>query len=115
VKKGPWYAGVLMAALPAVGLCADEWCSGTLGGIYITSTGDVVINGSWRGSWTQICHLHQAWNGVAPETCAYWYSLMAASKTHNKNVTIYYPNITATCATLPTYGAAPGPGYVMQN
>ena len=39
--------GSVLCAAPA---SAAIWCSGKLAGVYITSGGDVVINGSWRGN-----------------------------------------------------------------
>jgi hypothetical protein len=62
-----------------------------------------------------LCNLQQARNGVQPETCTYWYSLMTASKTHSKPVTVSYTDVPYTCANLPTYSSSPGPQYVMQQ
>ena len=93
---------------------ANIWCSGTLASVYVTNDGQFLLNGSWRNDFTMICHLHQTWNGVAPETCTFWYALMVTSKTNAKTVRVYYSDTSYSCETLPTYYATPGPGYVMQ-
>jgi hypothetical protein len=92
---------------------APLWCDGTLGQTYITNTGQFLLSGSWRNDITMICDLNQSWNGIAPETCAFWYSLLVSAKTNNKPARVYY-DTSYTCATLPTYGSSPAPGYVMQ-
>jgi hypothetical protein len=94
---------------------ATIYCSGTLDAVYVTNDGQFVLRGTWRNDYTMICNLRQTWTGVAPETCAFWYAMMVTSKTNAKAVTLYYPNSSYTCATLPTYESAPAPGYVMQN
>jgi hypothetical protein len=107
---------VFATALTASGqlLAAPLWCSGTLGQFYVTNNGQFLFSGSWRNDFTMICHLHQTWNGISPETCAFWYALMVTSKTNDKTVRVYYSDVPYTCETLPTYYASPGPGYVMQ-
>jgi hypothetical protein len=93
---------------------ANLWCDGTLGQVYVTNSGQFLLSGSWRNDITMICHLHQTWNSIPPETCVFWYALMVTSKTNEKPVRVYYTDTPYSCTTLPTYGASPGPGYVMQ-
>jgi hypothetical protein len=103
----------LATSLPC--FAANLWCSGTLTAVYVTSDGEFVLQGNWRGDYTMVCHLHNAWKGIAPETCAFWYALMVTSKTNAKPVIVYYDDSSYTCATLPTYQGSPAPGYVMQT
>jgi hypothetical protein len=101
-------------ALTGVANAAPIYCSGTITNLYVDSAGNLILAGTWRNDYTMICQLHQTWNGIKPETCTFWYALLAASKTHTKNVLISY-DTTYTCATLPTYEGTPAPTYVMQT
>jgi hypothetical protein len=92
---------------------AQIWCTGTLVAVYIDNNGGVFLRGAWHQNYQQICQINQTWKGIAPETCAFWAGLMATSKTHDKTVIVSY-DTTYTCASLPNYGDAIAPIYVMQ-
>lgn len=85
------------------------WCIGKINGVYITRSGNVVINGSWRNDWTEICNLN---NGVVNTVvCSLWASYAATANQNNLNVQLMYSTGTADCSNIPTYGNAPVPQY----
>jgi hypothetical protein len=95
---------------------AAGWCSGTATNALTYSNGDFMARVSWRNDWVKICSLTQAYGDVSPQTCFAWFSVINNSMSYDKTLTLYYSSITdADCATMPTYGAAPVPGYVMMN
>ncbi|MEP2990308.1 MAG: hypothetical protein ABJN65_00985 [Parasphingorhabdus sp.] len=106
---------IILMALPSTGNAA-AWCSGNITNTFTTSSGEVVILGTWRGTWTSICNVKQEWKGVPPEVCYVWFSHVSNAITENKTVTVQYSAIDQTeCATMPTYSTAPAPYYVMLN
>ena len=100
----------LTSVLFAVPASAAIWCGGKLAGVYINSTGDVIINGSWRNDWTRICNLKEDAPGAV--TCSLWASYAATAWQGNRNVRLMYSG-PASCAAIPTYNGAPVPGYLM--
>lgn len=92
------------------------YCSGVANNALTYSNGDVMANVSWRVDWVKLCSLTQTYGDVSPQTCFAWFSVINNSMSYNKSLTVYYPTISdAECATMPTYGGAPIPGYVMMN
>lgn len=108
-----------LVGILAIGSCfsataGNIYCEGSVGGLYVTNTGDVVFNGSYHTNYTQVCNLHGSWQGITTETCYAWYSQLLAARTHSQNVLLnYQTTATYTCASLPTYQDSPAPGYVM--
>ncbi|MDR6985123.1 hypothetical protein J2X32_003780 [Rheinheimera pacifica] len=92
---------------------ASVWCSGKIKGVYITSGGDVVINGSWRNNWTRICNLNAG--DVNTVTCSMWASYAATATKENIDVTLNYNNGVSSCSAIDTYENAPTPYYLMLN
>jgi len=93
---------------------ATAWCSGPITNTLTYSNGTVMILSSWRSGWTQICNVKEEWKGVAPEVCYVWFSHVSSAITEDKSMTVYYTGIQQSeCATMPTYGGAPAPAYVM--
>lgn len=105
-------ATLMLGTVTLPALCSQVWCTGTADNIYVTTDGSVVFQASYRGDYTQVCNLQGAWQGVPIETCFTWYSSLMSAKAHNFPVILYYQT-TYTCATLPTYGSAPVPYYIM--
>lgn len=91
---------------------ANTWCTGIIGNTYISADGTLVILGSWRRDYTTICNVNSARGGVAPETCKSWLSMALSAKLSQTEVTLMYGGIDS-CETLPTYGSAPTPSYLM--
>ncbi|MCS4306766.1 hypothetical protein M2404_001091 [Rheinheimera pacifica] len=98
----------MLIAAPA---SANIWCSGKLAGVYITSSGDVVINGSWRNDWTRICNLNAG--EVSAVTCSMWASYAATAKKDSLNVKVAYTAGLTSCSTIGTYETSPIPYYLM--
>lgn len=46
---------VVLAFLAAPANAALFWCAGTVSNMYVTSSKEVVIKGSWRNDYTRIC------------------------------------------------------------
>src|SRR5687767_5130256 len=105
-----------MVALAALGFSqpasAASWCTGTISVSWVDAGGSVLVTGSWRGTHTQICSVKTEWKSITPDVCANWMAKLDAALTLSRGVTVYYDE-TIDCAALPTYGAAPPPGYVM--
>lgn len=100
--------------LPMPALAADLTCTGTIDSSFMTSDGSVVIRGSWRSDYTQVCSVTTTWNGVPPDVCAGWAAKLDAAVSLSRSIQVHYYNTGAlTCATLPIYSTAPGPYYVM--
>lgn len=101
-----------MCSLSAQG--ANIWCNGTVSNLYVDSSDNVIIKGSWRNNYTRICNT-QGVGGVSTVTCSLWASIITSSMTNNKNVLLMYDdrNGTMNCANIPTYSSAPKPHYVM--
>lgn len=92
--------------LPQQALAND--CYGTINSSYMVKNGEVIIRGTWRNDYTQICNLKTEWKGVTPDVCAGWKAMVDAALTLGRTVAIYYsPDVT--CSTIPYYGDAPSP------
>lgn len=101
----------LTSVLCAASASAAIWCSGKLAGVFINSTGDVVIKGSWRNEWTRICNLNEG--PTTAVTCSLWASYAASAQQNNLSVTLRYDTGAATCSEIPSYNGAPTPVYFM--
>ena len=103
-------AATVALSVPQATLAND--CVGTLNISYMTRNGDVLVRGTWRNDITQICNLKTEWKGITPDICAGWKAMLDAAVTLGRTVSIYYsPDVN--CATIPYYGDAPSPYYVM--
>jgi hypothetical protein len=91
---------------------ATVWCTGNITRVYVASDGSIIINPSYNGSWAQICNVGQSWKGIDPMTCAYWFSIAKTAVSQNSQVILMYGDIDS-CSTIPTYGEAPAPTYLM--
>ncbi|MEO9599791.1 hypothetical protein [Parasphingorhabdus sp.] len=104
-------AGVLILPSSAN---ANAFCSGTVTHTLTYVNGGVMIRSTWRNNWTQICNVKEEWKGVTPEVCYIWFSHASSAVTENKPLTVHYLGLDqAECATMPTYGGAPAPYYVL--
>jgi len=102
----------LLAASAA--LANPLYCAGTVTAVYMSADGSVVIDGSWRNDYTQICSDQGTFGGIDTTTCLSWFALAVKAQTGSAPVTIYYPNAGAyTCTNLPTYGSALTPAYLL--
>jgi hypothetical protein len=92
---------------------ASAFCYGTISVVYNYSNGDVLFANSWRNNLTQVCNLETVWKGVNPQTCWSWFAMVQTAVTESRSVIVYYPSLAsnADCATMPTYGSSPAPGY----
>src|ERR1700710_96690 len=101
-------------ALPAK---ADQlWCQGTIQAVLMYSDGRVMIVGSWRQDYTQMCTTQGSWGGISTETCLSWYGAAIKARADHSNVTLNYSNAQGfTCSNVPTYGSSLVPGYLMLN
>ena len=88
-------------------------CYGTISALYVDAASNVFIRPSFRDNWLQICNSLSAWNGIDPGTCKVWISLATTLRVTKEQAVIWYPNDAVVCNTLPTYGEAPAPGYLM--
>ena len=91
----------------------ELWCSGTVGNLFVDSSGNVLVLPTWRGDFIQVCNVNNPWNGVSVQTCFSWFSILKGANGKPTLTTTYYNGATATCNVLLTYGASPAPAYVM--
>lgn len=105
---------VIPLSLLAVQVQAAQWCTTNVSNLYIQSDGGVVVAASARGDYLQVCNINQDWKGVTPPTCASWLGLIRSGVSRGASMIFYYAEDTA-CSAIPTYSAAPAPGYVMLN
>ncbi len=93
--------------MQSVVYAANLNCSGSITHAYINDGGGLVVRSTWRSDYTQLCDID-----TDPVQCSLWASLITSSITSDKEVIIRYRDIEA-CNTLPIYGNAPKPEYVM--
>lgn len=109
-KRAALALALTTLALPQPAVAND--CVGTVNSSYMIYNGAVIIRGTWRNDYTQICNLKTEWKGVTPDVCAGWKAMLDAALSLGRTVSIYYsPDVN--CAQIPYYGDAPSPYYVM--
>jgi len=89
-------------------------CNGAILSAHVSSDGSVLIRGSWRSDYTQICNISSIWKGIPLEVCALWAAKADAAIATGHSVTIYYSADFA-CTAIPSYGTSPAPTYLMLN
>jgi hypothetical protein len=104
-------ASCLAAMAPSA--MATIYCQGNVVNLYVSQSGDVIFQPTYRNDYTQVCNLHGGWQGITTETCFAWYSQLMSAKIHAKNVLLQYDGVGYTCANMATYGNTPKAGYVM--
>jgi|SRR5688572_12346291 hypothetical protein len=92
---------------------ATIYCQGSVVNLYVSESGDVIFQPTYRNDYTKVCNLQGDWQGISTETCFAWYGQLMAAKIHAKNVLLQYDGIGYTCANISTYGNSPKAGYVM--
>jgi hypothetical protein len=88
------------------------WCKGKITYTSVDASGNVYVVGDWRNEQTLICNINSTWNGIAPLTCASWFSQVMNASKSALLVQIQYLSSPYTCATLPTVNNSPTPYYV---
>ena len=112
-KMNRWVALCVALLTASTGVRAELYCEGKVQRVLIYGNGDLMILTDHRGDWTTICNVETARAGVSTNTCKSWQASLNIALTADKMVTIYYSDAALkSCGTLPTYGAAPAPGYV---
>lgn len=90
------------------------YCQGTVANVYIEANGDLSMYAGWRGDFIYICNINTGRGAINATTCTMWSAILLNAQLNNKPVLIFYPTLTQDqCSTMPTYGNAPAPGYVM--
>ena len=111
MHKRSWSLALLASAvLPSNAVAAYE-CSVNVKNVLVYKDGIVNILHSGRGDYTIICSMSGDYLGVSVSTCAMWTAMLQAIKKKAGVATFYYDGV-GTCATLPTYAAAPVPVYI---
>jgi hypothetical protein len=102
----------LILAMPAQS--APLWCRGKITNTYVDSSGTLIVSGTWRADYTQLCNIKAVLNGIDPTTCLTWFSIAIASQSKGLDAQAYYTDPAAlACNTLPTYRNTPLPSYFM--
>jgi|GEM_PF-1320431 len=88
-------------------------CQGKVSQALTYRDGRVMIYGSWRNDWTQICNVKTVWKDVSTEACWNWFALVNEAFSKGDDILVYYSNVPdgMTCETLPTYGSSLSPVY----
>lgn len=106
--------GLLVVAQPA--MAVNLWCTGTVKRLYVDTGGRAYVYATWRGGYTMICDLNETWKGVTQDVCKNWFAMLQGAYHAQTNVIVFYTGVSeASCTEFPTYGGAPGPGYVMNR
>lgn len=114
-SSGKRRLAIVLASIALATTCAsaaEQWCTGTVSNLFVSSNGNVEVQTSWLGNYVLVCNQNQTSGGVSPTTCLSWMSLLRNAIERKAQTTIYYPNAPA-CAQIPPYETAPTPGYVM--
>jgi hypothetical protein len=99
-------------ALSAQISAAPQWCTFTIDRVWTDASGGVLAFPKERGDHLLFCNLTQEHKGVKPQTCKSWNQLLTLATLTKKKVIIHYPDIAA-CESIPHYGTAPIPTYIM--
>lgn len=117
--------GLVVRAIAALSCCgligpcfaAPQWCSGTIGVLWVDWAGNVYVNPSWRGEHIRVCNLHYSITvgsvSVQPLTCTAWLTLMRQGKQSAGSIVFQYDDLPGACSAIPSYNSAPTPAYVM--
>lgn len=106
----------LLAGIPVTPIAtASIYCGGTVTAVYLTSDGSVVIEGSWRGDYTEICNDQGTFGGVDQVTCLSWYAAAIQAEKAQSKVLLDYEYDNYTCSSLPTYANSITPYYFMNT
>lgn len=97
---------------PVSSHAAPQFCTGTLSNLYIDEAGNVSAAVSWRGDYVRFCNVNQSTGTVSQTTCMAWLSMMRSAVQRAAQTITYYSEAPS-CNAMPTYGAAPVPGYFM--
>jgi hypothetical protein len=100
----------LCVALPAMASATFE-CTVRVQKVLVYGNGAVNVLHDGRGDYTVICNLNTDRQGVSPVTCAMWAAMLQNIRKNDGRANFYYSG-EGTCATLPTYSAAPAPVYI---
>lgn len=81
-------AAIVVCSVSSTALAAKK--EGAVENIKITASGSVKVDGSWDSSekYYVLCDLDSTWNGISPETCASWVTLMTAAQLSGKELSI---------------------------
>jgi hypothetical protein len=109
-KRSQALALLASAVLPFHAFAAYE-CSVSVKNVLVYKDGIVNVLHNGRGDYTIICSMSADYAGVSVSTCAMWTAMLQAIKKKNGVATFYYDGV-GSCATLPTYAAAPVPVYI---
>jgi hypothetical protein len=90
----------------------QSWCNTYVQNLFIGRGGDVNIYLNIRGDYVQICAINTTWKGVSASTCAANIGLLRSAVARQAGMIIFYDDVPS-CTSIPSYSAAPSPGYVM--
>lgn len=88
------------------------WCTGKINHVLQEVTGGVQVHVSFRNDWVQICNQNGTGGGASADVCKGCLSQALSAVALGREVTFFYGDIPS-CETMPTYGAAPAPGYFL--
>lgn len=112
-KMNRWITLTVALLTASTGAQAELYCEGKVQRVLIYGNGELMILTDYAGNWTTICNVEAPRAGVSTNTCKSWQASLNIALAADKTVTIYYGDAALkSCGTLPTYGAAPAPGYV---
>lgn len=101
----------LFAIIWSSNLHAAFACDVTVDRLLVYADGSVNVYHSGRNDFTYICNTKGTWKDVDTVTCALWVGMLQGAQNNAKLVRFWYAG-EGSCATLPTYSAAPAPVYI---
>ena len=109
VKDAPAISGY---GIQSSGSSPGVWCKGIIKDVWVQKNGSVYIHGDWRGTHTAICNINSSWKNVLPAVCKNWLGIAQQAHATRTEVIVRYGK-TSSCKTIPHYGNAPSPDYIM--
>jgi hypothetical protein len=123
-----WANGLLVVAASVASLAfssgasaAPMWCTAMVSNLFVSADGNAFVylehttTGGGAG-YVRICNIRQSITvgsaTVDAPTCMAWFALTRTGVQLRRRMIFYYGDIPS-CQQLPTYEAAPLPGYVM--
>lgn len=108
----PSFISILLSLTSLNAIAKDVWCNGAIINVWVQSDGSAFIHGDWRGAHTMICSVNASWKGVSSEVCKTWLGIAQQAHATQKPVIVRYSNVSS-CKSIPHYGNAPSPEYIM--
>jgi len=108
-------AVAVILALTTVQARAAHICSGQVSNLAIGPTNGL-LQVNYGHGWHYICSFKAAHNGVDPEVCKIWWSMLLSAQSLKKEIHFYYDDSLGGCSNLPNWATpVPSPYFVKMD